>query len=228
MAIQALYPLTQPSLNLDFANTKKLDPRITFARASAARYYDGKTVAKAEENLLLQSQDITTTWTSVGGTRTANTTTAPDGTTTADTLTETTANTSHDIRQTGVAVTSGLRYVWSIFAKKGDGATAPDIIQLTWATGGFGITVFANYDISVGGGTSGTVTTTGAGAVSASITSAGNGWYRCVLIADATATTTSGMSVLFTNNNPTATRGQSYVGATTANVFLWGAQMEQR
>jgi len=41
----------QPSLNLDFANVKKLDPRITFARASEARYYDGKTVAKAEENL---------------------------------------------------------------------------------------------------------------------------------------------------------------------------------
>jgi hypothetical protein len=228
MTIQALYPLTQPSLNLDFANTKKLDPRITFARASSARYYDGKTTAKAEENLLLQSQDITTTWTNVGTTDIANTTTAPDGTTTADTMTETTGSGTHDIRQTGVNVISGLRYVWSIFAKKGDGATAPDIIQLTWGTGGFDGSIFANYDISVGGGTSGTVTTTGAGAVSASITAVGNGWYRCVLIADATATTTSGISVLFTNNNPTATRGQSYVGAVTANVFLWGAQLEQR
>jgi hypothetical protein len=228
MTIKALYPNIAPSLLLDFANVENLDPRITFARASTATYYNGVTTAKAEENLLLQSQDFTTTWTNVGSTDAADTQVAPDGTTTADTLTETTSNSSHDTRQTGVAVTSGLRYVWSVFAKKGDGATAPDIIQLTWASGGFGSTVFANYDISVGGGTSGTVTTTGAGAVSASITSAGNGWYRCVLVADATATTTSGMSVLFTNNNPTATRGQSYIGLITSNAFLWGAQLEQR
>lgn len=56
MAIQNLYPTIKPSLNLDFANTKTLDPRIDFTRASTATYYDGKTVAKAEENLLLNSQ----------------------------------------------------------------------------------------------------------------------------------------------------------------------------
>jgi hypothetical protein len=228
MSISQNFPNIKPSLNLDFANTELLDPRVTFTRAASAVYYDGKTVAKAEENLLLQSQDITTTWTNVGSTDSANTTTAPDGTVTADTFTESATISGHDVRQTGVNVISGLRYVWSIFAKKGDGATAPDIIQLTWATGGFGATVFANYDISVGGGTSGTVTTTGAGAVSASIVDAGNGWYRCVLIADATATATSGMTILFVENNPTATRAPSYLGVITANAFLWAAQLEQR
>ena len=48
----------RPSLLLDFANTKTLDPRITFTRASTGTYYDGKTVAKAEENLLLHSEDV--------------------------------------------------------------------------------------------------------------------------------------------------------------------------
>jgi hypothetical protein len=41
----------RPSLNLDFANSKVLDPRITFTRASNATYYDGYTSVKAEENL---------------------------------------------------------------------------------------------------------------------------------------------------------------------------------
>lgn len=56
MAIQEKFPSIRPSLNLDFANTKALDPRIDFTRASTATYYDGKTFAKAEENLLLNSQ----------------------------------------------------------------------------------------------------------------------------------------------------------------------------
>jgi hypothetical protein len=56
MAIQSQYPNLRPSLLLDFANRRSLDPRITFTRASEARYYDGKTVSKAEENLLLYSQ----------------------------------------------------------------------------------------------------------------------------------------------------------------------------
>jgi hypothetical protein len=38
MTIKALYPTVEPSLNLDFANTKRLDPRITFTRASTATF----------------------------------------------------------------------------------------------------------------------------------------------------------------------------------------------
>lgn len=60
MAIQSNYPAIRPSLNLDFANSKQLDPRITFTRASTATYYDGKTMAKAEENLLLNSATLAT------------------------------------------------------------------------------------------------------------------------------------------------------------------------
>lgn len=55
------YPTIRPSLNLDFANTKTLDPRVTFARASTATFYDGRTVAKAEENLITQSESTSIT-----------------------------------------------------------------------------------------------------------------------------------------------------------------------
>jgi hypothetical protein len=36
----------RPSLNLDFANSKQLDPRITFYRDSIATYYDSKGVLR--------------------------------------------------------------------------------------------------------------------------------------------------------------------------------------
>jgi hypothetical protein len=87
MSISQNYGNTNPSLLLNFAAVKKLDPRITYARASEARYYDGKTVAKAEENLFLYSQDFdSAAWPKTSATVTANSTTAPDGTATADTV----------------------------------------------------------------------------------------------------------------------------------------------
>jgi hypothetical protein len=40
MAIKNNFPSIRPSLNLDFANTKSLDPRIAFTRTSTATYFD--------------------------------------------------------------------------------------------------------------------------------------------------------------------------------------------
>jgi len=51
MSIASLYPSINPSLLLDFANSKVLDPRITFTRTTPATYYDRVTTATAEENL---------------------------------------------------------------------------------------------------------------------------------------------------------------------------------
>jgi hypothetical protein len=34
------YPTVRPQLLIDLANTQKLDPRLTFARASVGTYYD--------------------------------------------------------------------------------------------------------------------------------------------------------------------------------------------
>lgn len=52
------YPQIKPTLNLDFSNTKTLDPRINFRRGTPGTYYDGKTHAKAEENLISFSEDF--------------------------------------------------------------------------------------------------------------------------------------------------------------------------
>jgi len=232
MSVSQNFPNIAPSLSLDFANVKALDSRVTFARASSARYYNGRSVAKAEENLQIRSQEMDSTagWAVGDTTVTANTTSAPDGTTTAETLTETATTAAHFlITQNGSFSTiSGQTYTSSCFFKKGTGASAPDIIQMTFRAGGFTSPPHANFDISVGGETSGTVVG-GSAEVAATITAAGNGWYRCSITATASsASSTTGTGINFCNNNPSSARAPSYAGNTNADIFLWGAQLEQR
>jgi hypothetical protein len=47
MTVNPLYPTVLPTLNLDFANSKRLDPRITFTRASSATYVDASGVVQS-------------------------------------------------------------------------------------------------------------------------------------------------------------------------------------
>lgn len=202
MAIETLYPAIRPSLNLDFANAKALDPRITFSRASAATYYDGKTVAKAEENLLVWSQDFdSTVWPKTNASVAANVAIAPDGTNTADLLTAS-SDTFCGIGQ-GSSYPQG-QTVLSIYAK----AATSSIIRLgVLATGSF-----AWFDLTTG--VAGTVQS---GALAA-IQSVGNGWFRCVLIV--TGAPQPVIRLANADNSVNATTGNS--------VYIWGAQLEQR
>jgi hypothetical protein len=208
-----------PSVLLDFESDKELDPRVTFARASTARYYDGKTVAKAEENLLVRSQDITTTWVRSNTTATADTTTAPDGTTTADTLSPTATTAVHTLEQT-VSVTTGLPYFYSVFVKP----NGNNFVQLYFSVAGFGTTQFANFDITAGSGAVGTV----GAAATATITDAGNGWYRCTIVSTSTATSSTALAGIAIISSATSVRRESWATTGTESIFLWGAQLEQR
>ncbi len=116
-------PDVRPSLLLDFANSKTLDPRITFTRGSTATYWDGKTTTKAEENLFAKSEDFTN---STGGwilgnsaTVAGNDATAPDGTTTADTLSLADDELSR-IQHTATSLSAG-EYTMSFYARVASG-----------------------------------------------------------------------------------------------------------
>lgn len=124
-------PDIKPSLNLDFANVKKLDPRITYTRASTGTYYDGKTFAKAEENLLLQSQDYSTTWTVTNLTPVTGKT-APDGTSTA---TEFTASAGNAVLTQGYTALAD-DYTFSVWLRRVTGTGNIDIAadNGTWNT----------------------------------------------------------------------------------------------
>ena len=206
MSISQNFPEIKPSLNLDFANVKALDSRITFARASTGAYYDGQTVAKAEENLLLQSQTFDNAyWTKTNITVTANSTTAPDGTTTAESILETATTGSHQVFRSAV-ITSSNTHVRSVFAK-------PNGRNWLAIYGGAGRSFF---DLQNG------VTGTVEAGYTASMIDAGNGWYRCILIGPAGTSSYAGLY-----NIADADNSISYAGDITKGLFIWGAQFEQ-
>jgi hypothetical protein len=209
---------TEPTLDLNFAKVKALDPRITFARASEARYYDGKTYAKAEENLLTYSQEFdNAAWSKNGITVTANSTAAPDGTTTADTITPNTTNTFHRAGQSLTVPASNVTI--SVYAK----SNGYDFLHLRLAFGASGVGLAFNL-------TNG-VTSTGyregnvplPAPASFSVVDDGDGWYRCSI----TDTVTAGSATQYNYIGETATV-VSFAGDGTSGVYLWGAQLEQR
>lgn len=213
MAIKDTLPAIKPTLLLDFANTKTLDPRITFTRASTATYYDGKTVAKAEENLLTRSETFGTWSQRVNVSISSDSTTAPNGTTTADSVTQASGITTSGYVATfdQVFTVAGVN-TYSVHAKP----NGKNFIVLFWNnSGGFQQSTWFNVSTGVVG-------TTSAG-VTASIVSAGSGWYRCIITFSNTAYTINpgvGIALADTNGSMTVTD--------SGGVFLWGAQFEQR
>jgi len=204
MTISANFPNVKPSLLLDFANAQQLPPSVTFYRATTGAYYDGSTNALADQNLLIYSQDFNA-WPIARATLTANTTVAPDGTTTGDTLTQTSTTTyGTPYRQ---FTTSEATYTQSIYAKAG---TASWLLLGDENSG-------KRAWFNVSAGTVGTV----ASGTTATITSAGSGWYRCTVTYTLSATTGTFINAIA--NGDASTTG---TGGTT--LIIWGAQLEQR
>jgi hypothetical protein len=204
----------RPSLLLDFANTKQLDPRITFTRASTATFYDGRTTAKAEENLLLQSQ-FASNWLTAGTvTLTNNTTTAPDGTTTASSIVATSGGTNHYLYQ-GFTSVVGLQYVTSVYAK----ANSYNLFYIGDASNG---NFAATFNLTTG------VLVNLIAGNSATITSVGNGWYRCSILWTSTQAANIPNFIGYPSGATLNAYSASYSGDGTSGVFIWGAQLEQR
>jgi hypothetical protein len=215
MTIQANFPNLKPSLLLDFANTKQLDSRITFTRASTGGFYNGVTTAMAEQNFLTYSQQFdNAAWVKSGITVTADSTAAPDGTTTADTITET-ATTSEKLLVGSVTAVVGATYTFSVFAKRNGR-------DMQMCFGGSHVTgdPYVNFDLSAG-----TVAVT-SGSITATITASTNGFYRCTATVVSAITTFQPLINLI--NSTSATRRPSYAGDGTSGVYLWGAQFETR
>jgi len=175
-------------------------------------------IEPSAQNLALQSEDFTTTWSPTNVTVSANVTgtTDPFGTNLADQIFETAASGLHFLAQT-MSITSGTTYTGTIFFKKATGS--PDWVQLAFST--TGLAGFANFNLA-----SGTVGNVLAGCT-ASIENYGNGWYRCRLTQTATASGTSGGPIpVFVNNTNSVTRFLTYTGNTATSIYVFGAQLE--
>ena len=224
MSISQNYPTISPSLSLDFANTKKLDPRITFSRPTTGAYYDGRSVALAEQNLFTNSEDFSL-WTPTGAVRTYNTTTAPNGTITADTISDGDTTTVHRVFLSP-ALIANQSYTASFFVKNID----RQYVNI-FVCGNVDNYFVATYDLIGATVTKTGVLGTGFSHTSSSITAVGNDWYRLVVTGVVGSNVSSqivGISLSSTGTPTYDGRGnQNYLG-TNASVYLWGAQLEQR
>ena len=229
MSIKNNFPTIKPSLNLYFANTKQLDPRITFARASTATYWDtlgilrtaqadeprfdhnpttgeslGLLIEEQRTNLALYSGDMSkgSAW-ALERSSSTSTTIAPDGASIAACFDA--SGPTFALTRQGFASFSG-GYTLSVYAKALP-STANRYLFIGLINGS------AGFDL-VGG----SVTYTASGAT-ASVSSVGNGWYRCAVAFTASSTT---QQYFYFSSSPT----NSLAPAAGPACALWGAQLE--
>jgi hypothetical protein len=169
----------------------------------------GLLVEEARTNLFTRSEEFNdAAWTKTNSTITANAATAPDGTLTADKhIPDNGATIGVGASDTRVfqspSVTSGTVYTFSIYAK----ASEYNQIQFSLIATP---TITARFSLNLGTVLSGT---------GATITPAGDGWYRCAI--PVTAGVTGVLAVRWSAQSSIAT-----IGDGTSGIFAWGAQFE--
>ena len=237
MAIANKYPTIRPALNLDFANSKTIDPRITFSRASSATYFDEKGVMRTapagvpridfdpetgeckglliEEqrtNLLTYSEQFyNAAWTKGRVSVVENAVISPDGTLTANKLVEdTTASNTHFITKTKNATSNAMTF--SCYAKAAE-RTRFQLQAYEAITPASPVSVL--FDLSTGTVVSSTGNTT-----SGYMVPVGNGWYHCVATGTAALVSTT-WNIRLASGSVT-----SYTGDGTSGIYIWGAQLE--
>lgn len=166
-------------------------------------------------NLILQSEDLSTTWNTTNVSVTTNDIVSPDGLTTADKIVENTANGTHGVLQTiSPNLDDNKIYVYSVYLK----ADTRDrvILQMRDKSGTF---PFAKFDLA-----SENVLSVLNGAISAKIQEVGNDWYRCAVTFDSKSggSTASARVTLVNSSN-----SSSYTGDGSSGLHVWGAQLEQ-
>jgi hypothetical protein len=232
MSIKDTFPDIKPTLLLDFANTKTLDPRITFGRASTATYYDGKTVAKAEENLFSPSVNIGTPYQNAANALTNNVGTAPDGSPTASLLVPTSAAVRHYCSSPlGAPAQAGATMTASVHVRSAGYGFAFLMLAGSTSSGGsrYGVTV--NLSTGAVGGYSAASNVSGQ---SAAVSDLGGGWYRVALTA--TLSVAAVQPVVYVQSMPTDGtaygNGGDFLPAYSGNgvdgAYFWGFQLEQR
>jgi len=192
-----------------FPTTDRLNvPRLTYQNGGGG--CPSLLLEPQRTNLALYSQEFDNAyWPKLNSTITANSLTSPDGTVTADKLIADATTNLHRINIsvfTGVALTSNTL---SIFAKKGE----YNFFYFRESISGTTVETF--FDLN-----NGTITSIGAGRT-ATITSFGNGWYKCSVTATSvTMNFGIGFGVAQTDGV------SSFLGNGTSGIYLWGAQLE--
>jgi len=161
-------------------------------------------------------------WSKSNGTITANATIDPEGNTTASLFTEdSTVNIRHMLAQTINGVNINTTWTGSIYVKAApSGRTQVNIALKEYVSFSKQASVF--FDVSAGTvGT--TANSTGAGVPTGTITSVGNGWYRCSVSVNLNSTESKlGIEIANAASNAVFINGSG-----AAALYYWGAQVEQ-
>jgi hypothetical protein len=197
---------------------------------AASAYYgprfDYNPVTLAAKGLLVEGTrtNILTgasNFTAQQGSLTLNSNTSPDGTSNGNTFTEDTTNNFHRVYNT-VSISTFTTYTISAYLKKGTRNYA-----FISGTDGAAVYATAVFDLNLGllGETSAVSYTING----TSITSIGNGWYRCSL----TFTTAGAGGSYVTVGTASAASGNTFVGSgsptftgTSSTIFWYGVQTE--
>jgi hypothetical protein len=239
-------PNIRPSLLLDFANTRSLDPRVTFTRASGGTHFNaqgllvtagndrprfdhdpvtgqslGLLVEESRTNLLLRSEEFDVSpWGAVNATVTANVTAtaAPDGTNTADKLVvNNLANLSDNYGYQNVPKSAAsITYTASIYAKAGEYSRVSVLVNDNNNLANRASVLISLADGSVVTAAAAVGTFTSASVV---VNAVGNGWYRLGLVFTSGTETLLRLRIYNTHDGTTTGDG-------TSGIFIWGAQLE--
>lgn len=187
---------------------------ILFLSASRCMLVDGG------GNLLLRSDDITTTWSSIRSSDIADSTTAPDGTTTADSLVEdSTASNSHYVQQVLSVSAAAQDYTFSVYLKANTRTNADIRI----------VENDANTAAAVGidltnGVTSGLTAGANWSDARAFVVNAGGGWYRVTIVGRKTNSATSlSLRIVLADSSGSTT----YSGDGSSSIYVWRASCRQ-
>jgi hypothetical protein len=233
------FPNVLPTLDLDFANSKTLDPRITFTRSSGGSYvgadglikyagvnearfdHDPETgeslgllIEEARTNNVVSSQDFTTLWFFDPGGNSriiSNAILSPSGNLDGSKFVEGTANQENYIRSSARTLSAGT-YTASVYVHESSERRLwlrPVHIGSTHPTSAV---IFDPKTKALG-------SPSGFG-ISASATNAGGGWWRVSL----TFTTPDTRNIQHGINAITST--SVYTGDGTSGLYIWGAQLE--
>ncbi|AOV61891.1 tail protein [Synechococcus phage S-WAM2] len=231
--VTADYPTIKPSLNLNFAKSRSLDPRVGFERASVGTYvgrdgliktagnddprfdHDPETleslgllIEESRTNILGNSQNLADNngidWDNVNGTIAVNQTTAPDGTNTAASFTTSAGNAEHSV-------------VWAELVPTGNVTASVWVKRNTYSIVSFVLYGEPNSIVSYNVSTK-TVYNQASNVSRATITEYPNGWYRISATMNCTVADSRAFRLYASTGNFDASGTESF--------YYWGPQVE--
>lgn len=213
---------------VSYESTLRVDLRIQgFTGLMAGRYAESPYISLSRcalidngTNLLLQSDEFDTSWTTTRASIDDQAAVAPDGTSTADSIIEdSTANNTHFVSQAVTISSAALDYAFTVALKAGTRTWAR--VAMQEASGSMVASVYVNLSTGALGSTA---TEAGWANTRAFITAMGNGWYAVSVVSRKTSAATS---ITARIDLATANNNNSYSGDGSSNIYAWRATLAQ-